>query len=145
MPSAGAPRRAFDLLPDRPTRVQRQAIRRRDQGLREPRCGKSPTMFWAKCLQAICYIQTARVRRGKVVVERLHRRPTPISPGSICCAASPAASSAPLSEPRPAPVRARGRAESVGRQLEFDEAEADFQQALDRLNSTPDTTFSIFS
>ena len=65
-------------------------------------------------------------------------RPTPTSPGCISCAASPAARSAPSISRSVKSSPGREAALKASAEFEFEEAEADFQEALARLERTPD-------
>ncbi len=98
---------------------------------------QNPDQFWAKCLQAICYIQTFRYEGAKSCLnDCLQTDPEfawlyllrGFASGQLGAKYHNLVKSSP----------GRETALSASAEFEFGEAEADFQMALERLGSTPD-------
>ena len=136
MPSSFA-RRRRRLLLEWATGVQRPSICRRPPGLRD-RPGQKPDHFWAKCLQAICYIQTGEYEGAKSSLNGcLTTDPKFAWLYLLRGFASGQIGARDVALAKTSPKLPR-RALKGSAEFEFDEAEADFQKAIERLNGTSD-------
>jgi tetratricopeptide (TPR) repeat protein len=96
-----------------------------------------PDHFWAKCLQAICYIQTSRYEGAKSSLDGcLQTDPQFAWLYLLRGFASGQLGARYRNLVKTSPGREAALKASA--EFEFGEAEADFQQALNRLGSTPD-------
>ncbi len=132
------PETAFDYLPERAAGVQANSATATRS--RTSRCAlrHKPDHFWAKCLQAICYIQTQSYAAAKSSLDRLHRdRPRfrlAISAPRIRQRPARRAQTSNLSRTNPG----REKPLKDAAEFEFDEAEDDFKRALEKLTIAPD-------